>query len=555
MSQIRYILLFFIVISLLVGCGGAVKSDTELDRAESFVDTCPDSAIAILQAYPTDSTVPAALRARHALLLSKAYDKGFIDLTDDSLINIAFRYYSIEDNDRCGLMMSLYYRGRVYRNAGNTGLAVENFLKSQIIAEELGDNFILGMICRNLSTMYGDVYCGEEEIDYGRKSLGYLIAHGDPLYIAEGKLVLSRVLLNNGHAAESLDLSKEVLEYADLTEDDDLREYALRARGGALLLSDDMYGALEAFRSISAMPDPRLTASDQSNMVFIYDRIGDYASRDSLLDMIHRRSSVVQLSHEYYSRSGDWEKAYRSLVVYADSMDHIMWTINRSNLTRTANMIQEQEIELRKSKIQYLNLKNGVIIGVCLILILIFIYVDRLHRLRLRSLNAELEARLSDATLLSRDLHNLRTHFDNARQSYKDDGEKIRKMLMLRFKDLDSICEGYYEANDVKDKKKIIRHIENVIDDISSSGQSIGYIREIVDVCWDNVISRLKEYKSLSEDDILLATYLLAGFSQRSVCVLTKEKIEVIYNRKSRLKSKIRKLDIEDRDEIVAGLG
>lgn len=52
-----------------------------LDHAESIMETHPDSALAKLSGIKPESLSESKQKARHALLLSMALDKNYIDTT------------------------------------------------------------------------------------------------------------------------------------------------------------------------------------------------------------------------------------------------------------------------------------------------------------------------------------------------------------------------------------------------------------------------------------------------------------------------------------------
>lgn len=57
----------------------------------------------------------------------------------------------------------------------------------------------------------------------------------------------------------------------------------------------------------------------------------------------------------------------------------------------------------------------------------------------------------------------------------------------------------------------------------------------------------------LRDADLLLFEYIAVGFSPIAICVLMNEKIENIYNKKSRLKSKIQN-SLSPRKSEILGL-
>mgnify|MGYP003550535284 CR=1 FL=1 len=116
--------IFIIAITLcLMACAKHSEHWNKLAHVESFINETPDSALNVLRDIDTDELTGDEEVARHALLLSMALDKNYIDETDDSLISIAKDYYE-DTNDIKNQFLSLYYYGRVLYNRGDYSDAI-----------------------------------------------------------------------------------------------------------------------------------------------------------------------------------------------------------------------------------------------------------------------------------------------------------------------------------------------------------------------------------------------------------------------------------------------
>ena len=108
-------------ILLIVSCSGNRQFRVILNQAESCMSASPDSSLALVNGIDGESLPTRKLRARHALLKTMAQDKCYIDVADDSLIQLAVNYYQ-DRKDPTYKMLSFYSLGRVQRNAkNNTG--------------------------------------------------------------------------------------------------------------------------------------------------------------------------------------------------------------------------------------------------------------------------------------------------------------------------------------------------------------------------------------------------------------------------------------------------
>ena len=105
----RIALYLFLVATLCMGCGGRIGM-RQLEQLEARVSDAPDSVLAVLTA--ADMPRWGEARALYALLTVQAQDKSYIDVADDSLINVATHYYATSRDAR-HKMLAYYYHARV----------------------------------------------------------------------------------------------------------------------------------------------------------------------------------------------------------------------------------------------------------------------------------------------------------------------------------------------------------------------------------------------------------------------------------------------------------
>ena len=122
----RTIALIAILAALLTACTGKTDYNTTLVQADSLMNLHPDSALNMLESISTDSLKTKADRAYHALLLTQARDKNYIVQTDDSLIQVAVRYYDTHEN--APLQARAYYCwGSLYRDRNDYSQAIDKY--------------------------------------------------------------------------------------------------------------------------------------------------------------------------------------------------------------------------------------------------------------------------------------------------------------------------------------------------------------------------------------------------------------------------------------------
>ena len=120
------IALIAILTALLTACTETTGYNTTLVQADSLMNLHPDSALNMLESISTDSLKTKADRAYHALLLTQARDKNYIVQTDDSLIQVAVRYYDTHEN--APLQAREYYCwGSLYRDRNGYSQAIDKY--------------------------------------------------------------------------------------------------------------------------------------------------------------------------------------------------------------------------------------------------------------------------------------------------------------------------------------------------------------------------------------------------------------------------------------------
>ena len=138
--MLRYIIIVATLALAMAGCSGR-EVDRDLDDAERLMESQPDISLQILQRLDS-LPLQGERQARHALLLSQAYNKNNIDSANDSLISIAVSYYERTDNAYYK-MLSYQYLGINNLLNGFYGPALHATLNAHDQAAELADTLNL----------------------------------------------------------------------------------------------------------------------------------------------------------------------------------------------------------------------------------------------------------------------------------------------------------------------------------------------------------------------------------------------------------------------------
>ena len=166
-------LLTILVLALcLASCNRHSEHWKTITDMERIIEERPDSVLNVLQTIDTDELVGDEERAKHALLLSMALDKNYIDKTSFEVLQPAIDYY--EDNGSAtDKLRTYYYQARIYQNAGNDAMAMEAFVKALSKGSQSNDILTKARTHFAQSNIYYDLYDFDNFIATNKSAAAY----------------------------------------------------------------------------------------------------------------------------------------------------------------------------------------------------------------------------------------------------------------------------------------------------------------------------------------------------------------------------------------------
>ena len=169
--SMKGIAVYIIVIAVAL-CSGACRHDShitdELLRADGLMYCAPDSALSILDSLDT-SHASEEQQAHHALLLTKARYKNYLNETDDSLITIAEKYYSGRTDSL--EMQSLFLKGFVLKNKHDLRTALIMLMKAAELARNNRDWYFTGLCFRTQAEIYSYIIAYDPQLEAALKAI------------------------------------------------------------------------------------------------------------------------------------------------------------------------------------------------------------------------------------------------------------------------------------------------------------------------------------------------------------------------------------------------
>ena len=566
-----------IIISLLaammtvMGCGRQEMS--RLERIESAIQAHPDSALAELRALDPASLRSGHARAKHSLLHSMALDKCYIDVTSDSIISTAARYYSRHGNAD-EKMKSLFYQGRIRFNAGDYDSAGLLYLRALKYSERTMDARYKGLILQHLSNAYNRTFNRTEALRYSELAYKHFKdagIHDQELYSLHR---LAEEYTNNG-----------MWDKARLSFDTLLEE------GVPETIRQDAYCGLACYYVISPEEDYNRAEGLYSQVLSEYGSLfnlndwGCYAytlaklNRTEESDAIFSSLAAMNAPDKevyYYTWKSMAERhqgkdgaAYDDLTKAYKHSDQIVRNALEQSVIKTQRDYFDIESQLASAKARTRLI--ALLLSVLCFITILFL-ATRVVVKRNRQLREEYERMCTVYESVKQNLHILSKDNDNAQSNLREVTVQLQsaesRLSQVRsdyinknktlFRELGRLCERYFQMDDQDSRETLLfGRITELIRDLSPSSDSCSELENYLNQMYDDVMIRFREdFPDLSVSDYKLVTYFFCGFDSVTIMILMGIVSKgAVYMRKTRIRKLISSSSSPYRDTYLGLLG
>lgn len=515
-----------------------------MDKAECLMNSRPDSALMLLESLSFSDLIHQEDIAFYALLYTQALDKNHLTPTNDSLISIATRFYNSQNNP-LRQVLSNYYQGRVRYNAKNNQSAIVSFFKAKEIAETNGFDFWVGMCSRGISDIYNGTFNAAEELHYAKEEYNYIKkSHRQP-YLNYAIYDLGRALRNNGLFDESLDLAIQLQDSAITYQDPFL--YYLASQLKAYDLSD-----IGEYRDSYQLLSEICTSgyAETNDTLYLCHNLFEMGRIDEAENMLRITSNYnLPFKSQIRYRIAKTFFNYPEALKEAEFIDSLTNTDFKSaishNLTTSISEyynLQKKldEAEIESSRIMICAIIITSFLVICVLILIGWYIYTRQNR------------KISDKVLLANQLQ------DDLSKSRKDNTKSasiIKFLMATKYELLEELCSIVLRNNDTKvAKRKIADTVTKIIDDFSIRSDKIVDLEQNIDKLHNNLMADLKsDLPNLKEMDYRLFLFSVLGLSNATISLFLKEeKIDAVYNRKRRLKDKLKQLEETKSERYMA---
>lgn len=234
--------------------------------------------------------------------------------------------------------------------------------------------------------------------------------------------------------------------------------------------------------------------------------------------------TIVNIAIDYYSRH-DLADEFKK----ASHLKALLHSSDKTDPLATALYLQkEKEFLLYKEHAQR---ELYTLVALLALLIAVGIIVWMCQRMKIQSLRNE--------TLMA-EASGFRNQMEASRSDVSRLEMKLHEVLEKRFSLIDSLCQTYYESQGTKtERKAIVDKVKSEIESVRTD--SFSEMEHAVNDCRDNILVKVKNnYPEIKNEDYMLLVFLASRLSTRTISLLLGESVNVVYKRKSRLKSRLK---------------
>lgn len=506
MTKIRLSHLHIGILALVMcvsgyGCNRIEKIDERLDMAESFMESCPDSALFILNGIYEGDIKGSRSRSRFALLKSIALDKNRIDTTTFEVLQPAINYY-LKSGNVDEKLRTYYYKGRIHENAGDYDKAMQSYLTALEISNDATDTLVLARLLIAQGSLYYREYRISEFSDNNLKAaelFGKLNMTIQQMR-SYARALNGEVCMLNKKRADSIAYVCRLM----IGNDSTLTEYARRP----LLAHVVAFGQKEEIlKSIENIQSAGIPNDMNMNLAIAYSKIGDPEKGLKYLNTAKIASDDILDSLTYWSvKAGifeNWGKYKEALEAFRNYSRVLEIYHDRifSNELLFSEKKHEMEIE-NMAKIQNKDsIIKYVLVGVAiLLLITVIIYyryrINKAARLLAEKETEKLESESAQLRLEAENLHLQIGQLEDEQEQLKELldrpdtlSEEARELIRERISMLNGLFaqalteqESYgkefkkYVQNIKKDKKGFQQSLVKVLE--TTHPEFMAYLRE-----------------------------------------------------------------------------
>ena len=512
MKKLLYISLLAVLLSAAISCSRSV--DKRLVLADTLMWTNPDSSLAILTAINRDSLTNDENLAYHALLLTQAQFRCYVNCSSDSLINFALDYYSDNHNQE-HYTRSLLYKGGYYEFSANQPVEAIKWFKQAEDNADTTDYRNLAQINMRLAMLYFKHYASNNlDLEKFKKSLYYYEKlHDKRMSLLASMYIASLYRITRKDTAELLYDKAQAL----AIELKDSNQLYQSITGKALLyLADSSYvDAKDCMLQALSLSNGKMENSHYFILSEAYSKLGLVDSSEYYFNKVDLNSCNSYDSVMFYRArkelaiaKGDFASATKYENNYLNLTDSLEHNKEKYELSKFESDFDNERIASKAKKVTSLNKIIYYLFALFLVFALIttslFIVISRRKRKDQQQMIDELKEESFG-------------NYEELRSNLADIDNHFSKTMTEKLVSLEEIMTSAYNPDQDSKSKEVEHKISPIADDDTKFWEGLyAYINIKHNGAMDRIAN---DYPQLSASDLNFIKLMCCGFSDAAIAV------------------------------------
>lgn len=445
-----YILSFILC---LISCTRHSKEWNKLQDIETYIVTNADSALVTLQNILPENLANKEEKAKHALLLSMAMDKNYIDRTDFEVLQPAIDYYQ-DHGTADDKLRTYYYQGRIYQNKGDKDSSMRAFINGKELKDEMTDTLTYANLLVAQGTYLYSSYKIEEFIDNNLQAA--------KLYQAIGHSYYQMTSLVNALNGSIINMEKHLADSIMTCCKSSIKEHP---DYGSLMLPYVIsytitFGSGDEIRNVinSVYDNKKLSNQAKLNIAYGYSKIDEAKQALQVLESIHAENidttslKYLSIKTDILEANGKYKEALSYFKIYSSTLEKrhqvlfsqdLLFAQERHNL----EIASLNEIQKRDQLIWY-----SICCAFALLSVIGVIYyryrIGNTQKVITEQENARLRLEQENLTLKISQMESESENLKKLLSDQKELSEPITEAIRVRIEALNSLLASQISEND-----------------------------------------------------------------------------------------------------------
>lgn len=538
----KRILALLIITLVMLSCTSLDVRRT-LNDVESYIMERPDSALTVLESFDSKELKPLRNRAHHALLYAMALDKNYIDVTDDSIAQVAVDFYH-KRGPRRNYARALYYLGKSYYYQEEYDKAILEYSKAESVAEHC-DSLYLGMIKAGQFDTYNKTYNSVEELNSIKMARNIFNAIGKFEYARSAEYALGIAYHNADEFDMAVSTFKSLLNTSEFVDYFHIKATIALAHSMIEINNCDYHMVESLFRTAKDEYNADFEDKDYWAWAYSLYRTGRNKDADAIIQGITIDDELI--ANFWKMRCAIFFEDYKSaneydIIVNKHQNDVVENLLEESLATYQRDYYQSQlESTEYKMKVRTMGLVAVVVISL-LLLVIIYLVVSRY----IMSQQEEKEKLLEYAEEIRRQLTEAEMNDSSLKSKYI-------ALYKARFETIGALTEKYLQSEGRTDIEALMfKKVMSLIDEVKKDSLNREKFEAMLDEDLDMVMTRLRsEMPKFSELDYSIFSYVIVGFDATTISRLLDVSVNNIYAHKRRIRMRIEKRQPEHASQFL----